>query len=419
MHPTVSTPAQANTPANRGQVVLAAAASSTSQTNPTGAQSEYSSLPVARAAIGYNDANGCAIDITETIPTPATVTYYCNTDSYGALPGKSQGCVPVLPPGNTQLPQNIQSPQLAEETKAVPQTPSERAAFAWNFSWTQQTCNSNYSAASFAAPDALKNRYATYTAPTATTSANSTTYADVTEGGGQNPNDASSPYACAAFPKKCELYDVNPSGGASADCPLVAPAPAGLPSSVFNGLQNRYNYSADALRTALRSAAQELGMATHKYLEPVATDVVTSNDDLLYALTCPGSNIVCATKLFTEGTTLVASNLPEGTVPAGCTGNTCYTRLSSVSGQGASGVSSDFASAAALGQQEFMAAFSRARFDCAEGSTDKDCAWVSASQVGNEVEVTTKLNVPFYFLGNGTRQMSHTQRRKLERSYVR
>ncbi len=414
--PTVSSPSDAFTapPGQQTTKVLAQNLNTIPHNSPLGSPQQFASLSVASTALG-GSSYGCPISVQDVgAPIPATVDVPCPTTHGGALPGRTSNCNPPAPLNAHTQPVQYNSTQVL-----APQTPSERAAFAWNFSWTQQTCNSNYSAANFAAPDALKNRYATYTAPTATTSANSTTYADVTEGDGQNPNDASSPYACAAFPKKCELYDVNPSGGASADCPLVAPAPAGLPSSVFNGLQNRYNYSADALRTALRSAAQELGMATHKYLEPVATDVVTSNDDSLYALTCPGSNIVCATKLFTESTTLVASNLPEGTVPAGCTGNTCYTRLSSVSGQGASGVSSDFASAAALGQQEFMAAFSRARFDCAEGSTDKDCAWVSASQVGDEVEVTTKLNVPFYFLGNGTRQMSHTQRRKLERSYVR
>jgi hypothetical protein len=200
---------------------------------------------------------------------------------------------------------------------------------------------------------------------------------------------------------------------------MVSPLPPAITSSLFNGVQNRLNSNQAGLTTALRQEAINLGMASFKYLEPVATDLVTSNDDSLYALTCPGSNIVCATKVFTEGTTLIASNIPEGTVPGACVGNTCYTRLSSVNGQGASGVSTDVAAAASIGRQEFMAAFSRANFTCPEGSTERDCAWVSAAQIGDEVEVTTKLNVPFYFLGTGTRQMSHTQRRKLERSYVR
>jgi hypothetical protein len=365
---------------------------------------------------------GCLNDVRDVGPgTPVTQTLACPKNSQGHYYGKRDICRQSVEPNVPVQYRNQLT--YATQTVSAPQDSVDQGSYNWNFAWNKTNCAAQYTTASFVAPSGLTARYDDFDAPGSTASAASITYSDVTSLNGADPNGpAGAPYACAEFPKKCELYDVNPSGGASADCPMVAPAPAGLPSSVFNGLQNRYNYSADALRAALRSAAQGLGMASHMYLEPVATDVVTSNDDSLYGAACPGSDIVCATKAFTTGAQLMASCVPGGTTPAACVNASCYTRTTSACGVGAgtgSGVTTAFSTATSLAQQEFMAAFSRARFDCQPNSTAPDCAWVSAAQIGDEVEVTTKLNVPFYFLGANTRQMSHTQRRKLERTYVR
>lgn len=406
--------------ASPGTRVLTTNLVTTPHNNLDGPIQSFPTLTEATANMAGSTSYGCPYVIRDVGPgTPVTRTLNCPTNGQGQYYGKREICRQSI---INQVPPQYQN-QLTFASQAVtaPQSNSERASGNWTFSWIKGNCSTQYRAANFVAPSGLVSGYDDYTAPAAASSASSITYTDIATLNGADPRGpAGAPYACAEFQQRCALYDVLPAGSqGSADCPLATPLPATASSSIFNGPQNRFNYNQEGLTTALRQEAVGLGMAPFKYFEPLAADLVTSNDDSLYASNCPGSNIVCASKAFIDGVVLVASNVPEGTTPPGCAAGVCYPRLSGVSAEGAGGVAVELATAASLGKQEFAAAFSRARFDCPEGSTGPDCAWVSAAQIGDEVEVTTKLNVPFYFLGNNTRQMSHTQRRKLERSYVR
>jgi hypothetical protein len=397
--PTVTSMSQAQQ--NPGTAVLASNSSSTANQDPVSTIQRFPSAGEAQTALGGSLAGGCpvqVVDLGASYPDHFTLNCPLHPQLLN-LPTKQSECVVNLSPYATNV--TYQTVQ-----RNVPQTPQERAAFNWSFTWQKNTCADEFTPSAFTPPAGLA-RYSSFQPPALNGSILPTmSLFDVTTLAGADPRmlPSGSPFACAAFITQSQLFE--------GDGPNPSPLPAAA-NSIFAGEHDQMINSPGCLQMALRNAALQLGMASYKYLEPHSVYLRRRSSPSSLNNSCiseqSGTSVVDAS--------LIAESVPEGQAPSGCSDGGCYSIFASVDASSSGGVTHDLATAQDWGRQQLAAAFPRARFDCPEGSTIPDCAWVTAAQIGEEVEVSSRLNVPFYFLGNETHQISRSERRRLEKTF--
>lgn len=397
--PLVTSIAQAQQ--NPGAAVLALDYSSVANQDPVSTIQRFPSAIEAQTALGGSISGGCpvqVVDVGASYPDQFNVNCPLHPQLL-SLPTKQSECVVNLSPYATNV--TYQTVQ-----RNVPQTPQERAAFNWSFTWQKNTCADQFTPSAFIPPAGLA-RYSSFQPPTISgTILPTVSQFDVTALAGADPRTLppGSPFACASFTTQSQLFE--------GDGPNPSPVPAAA-GSIFAGEHDQMDNSPGCLHMALRNAALQLGMASYKYLEPQSVYLRRRSSPNSLNNSCiseqSGTSIVAAT--------LIAESVPEGQTPTGCSDGDCYSVFASVDASTSGGVTHNLETAQLWGRQQLAAAFPRAKFDCPEGSANPDCAWVTAAQIGEEVEVTSRLNVPFYFLGNQTHQITRSERRRLEKTF--